>query len=47
MTFKTFSVAISSETLEIRPALLIVIGDMQSLAGFSVTPKGIAWFSLR
>jgi len=35
--FSVFSLAISSETLEMRPSLLY--GDKQSVVGFSVTPK--------
>jgi len=35
--FSAFSMAIFSDTLEMRPALLY--GDMQSVVGFSVTPK--------
>jgi len=35
--FSAFSLAIFSDTLKMRPALLY--GDMQSVIGFSVTPK--------
>jgi len=35
--FSAFSLAIFSDTLEMRPALLH--GDMQSVVGFSVIPK--------
>ena len=35
--FSAFSLAIFSETLEMRPALLD--GDMQSVVGFSIIPK--------
>jgi len=35
--FLTFSQAVSSETLEIRPALLY--SNMQSIIGFSVIPS--------
>jgi len=35
--FLAFSLAIFSDTLEMRPALLY--GDMQSVVGFSVIPK--------
>jgi len=35
--FSAFSVAIFSDTLEMRPALLY--GDMQSIVGFLVIPK--------
>ena len=35
--FSAFSLAISSETLEIRPTLLY--SDTQTVVGFSVTPK--------
>jgi len=37
--FLAFSLAIFSDTLEMRPALLY--GDMQSVVGFSVMPKCI------
>jgi len=36
-TFSVFSLAVSSETLEIRPALLY--SDMLTVVGFSVIPK--------
>ena len=46
MTVTIFGVllSISSETLEIRPAL--IYNDMQSVVSFSVSPKCVTWMTL-